>query len=127
MLDPKVAGCKGKLLGMVGLIFVSGMVAGAFTMSLAERYWLRPKPLVLDQSEKEMAVQHFNQELDLNEAQARAIEEILDEFIMQQADLMAQFKTSRLSGHDRILEILNEEQRQRFKKVLAELANHQKD
>ena len=127
MLDPKVSECKGKLFGLVSLIFLSGMVVGAFTMNLAERYWLRPKPLVLTEAEKEMALQHFYRELELNEAQARAIEDILDEFIMQQADLMVRFKTSRLSGHDRIVQILNEEQRKRFKKVLSELNSQRKD
>ena len=73
--------------------------------------------------EKQMAVQHFYRELDLNEDQARAIEAILDEFIMQQADLMDRYRNTRLSGHDRILQILNDDQKKRFKKVLSELQN----
>jgi len=127
MLDPRIAGCKGKLFGMVAVIFISGMIAGAFTTKLVDRYTDRPKSLVLEEGDKEMALQHFYRELELNEAQARALEDVLDEFIMQQADLMAQFKTSRLSGHDRILQILNEDQRKRFKKVLQELNNQRKD
>ena len=127
MLDPKVAGCKGKLVGMVSLIFVSGMLTGAFTMNLAQRYWLHGQKPVLSQAEKDMAVQHFSQELELNAEQARAIEDILDEFIMEQANLMAEFKNSRLSGHDRILGILNEDQRKRFQKVLSEMSNKRQD
>jgi len=128
MLDPKTAGCRGKLFGMVAFIFASGMLAGAFTMSLVERYyWLRPKPSVLSEAGKAMAVQHFCRELALNESQTKAIENILDEFIMQQADLLARYRSTRLSGHDRILEILNEDQRRRFKKILGELQNQRKD
>lgn len=124
MLDPA---CKRKLYGMVALIFASGMIAGGFTMNLVDRYWLRPQSSFLSEAEKAMAVQHFSQELELNAAQAKAIDDILDEFIMQQANLMAEFRSSRVLGHDRILQVLNEDQRKRFKKVLSELGNRRRD
>ncbi len=123
MVDPRVSGCKGKLAGMVGLIFFCGMATGALTMNLADRYWLRPPAPVLTEAEKEFAVQHFSRELELDAQQAKAMEDILDEFIMQQANLMAEFKSSRTSGHDRIIQILNEEQRKRLSKVLSEMSN----
>jgi t-SNARE complex subunit (syntaxin) len=119
--------CKGKLAGFVALIFVSGMAVGAVATKLADRYAHPPHALTLSEDEMATAVQHLHQELELNEEQARAVEAILDEFIMQQADLMSQFRTSRLSGHDRLLQILNEDQRQRFQKVLSELEQQRKD
>ena len=127
MLDPKAAGCKGKLVGMVTLIFVSGMAVGALTMHLAERHWVDSQRAALSAAEKEMAVQHFSQELELNAEQAKAVEDILDEFIMQQANLMAEFNTTRASGHDRILRILNQDQQKRLKKVVSELGNKRQD
>jgi uncharacterized membrane protein YciS (DUF1049 family) len=127
MLDPKVAGCKGKLAGLVAIIFVSGMAAGALTMNLAERHWLRSRDAVLTEAEKEMALQHLSQELDLNPEQAKAIEAILDEFIMQQANLLAEFKNSRMTGHEQILRVLNEDQRKRFQKVLSEINSKRRD
>ncbi len=119
--------CKGKLFGMVSLIFVSGMLGGAVTVKLAERYWWPQPTLVLQPEEKQVAVDHFARELSLDEAQARAIEAILDELIMQQADLMAQFRTTRVSSQDRIHQILNEEQRRRFQGVLSELSTRRQD
>ena len=127
MVDPKIAACKGKLLGLVSLIFVSGMAVGALTMHLADRHIVATQKALLDEAEKEMAVQHLSQELELNAEQAKALEDILDEFIMQQANLMAEFRSSRISGHDSILRILNEDQRKRFQKVLDELNNKRRD
>ena len=127
MVDPKIAACKGKLYRMIALIFVSGMLGGAFTMGVADRYWLQPQSAMLNEAEKAMAVQHFSQELELNPEQAKAIEDILDEFIMQQANLMAEFKNSRTSGHNRLLKILNEDQRKRLEKVLSEMGARRRD
>lgn len=127
MVDPKFAACRGKLAGMVALIFLSGTAAGALSMHLADRYWLRPQAAVLSEAEKQMALQHFSQELELNAEQSRAMEEILDEFIMEQANLMQQFQNTRISGHDQILRILNPDQQKRFKKVLDELGNKRRD
>jgi len=127
MLDPKTSGCKGKLFGMVCLIFVSGMLAGAFTFRLAERAWWRPQPPVLTEAQKQMALQHFSQELELNQDQVKAMDSILDEFIMEQANLMQEFRNTRVSEHDQILQILNEDQRKRLQKVLTELGNKRQD
>jgi hypothetical protein len=125
MLDPRDSTCKVKLWGMVAFIFVCGMVSGAFGWHVAQRRWFPPKTPVLSAEEKTVAMDHFNRELALSEQQAQAVESILDEFIMEQADLMARFRTSRTSGHQRLNEVLNEEQRKRLKKVLQELNTQQ--
>lgn len=125
MVDPTDRACKAKLFGMVAFIFICGMATGAFTWHVAQRRWFPPKPPVLSAEGKSVAMDHFNRELELSEQQARAVESILDEFIMEQADLMARFRTSRTSGHQRLNEVLNEEQRTRLKKVLEELNTQQ--
>lgn len=127
MLDPKVSGCKGKLVCMVSLIFLSGVAAGGIGMHLGDRYWLRQQSAAFTEAEKQMALQHFSQELDLDSEQARAVENILDEFIMEQADLMQQFRTNRIAGHDRLFRVLNPDQQKRLQKVLDELSNKRKD
>ena len=124
MLDPKLSGHKGKLFGFVAVVFLTGMVAGALTTKLADRYFAEPDGL---KQEKQVALQHLSEELDLTEEQARAVEAILDEFIMQQADLINTFNSSRLSGHDRIIEVLNDDQRRRFQEVLTELNTRRRD
>jgi hypothetical protein len=125
MVDPTDRTCKVKLFGMVAFIFVCGMASGAFTWHVAQRRWFPPKAPVLSAEDKSVAMDHFNRELELSEQQARAVESILDEFIMEQADLMARFRTSRTSGHQRLNEVLNESQRKRLKKVLEELNTQQ--
>ncbi len=73
MLDPKFASCKGKCAALLSLIFLSGMVAGAFSLKLAERYWLRPEAtLSLNGQDKVLAVQHLSRELELDDAQGFA-------------------------------------------------------
>ena len=126
MLDPRNPACKLKLFGMVTFIFACGFATGAFSWSLVQRH-PRPQPLILSEEDKPAALDHFYRELELDEQQARAIESILDEFIMQQADIMSRYRTSRSSGHDRIYQILNDDQRKRFKKVLDELNTQRKD
>ena len=125
MLDPRDPVCKVKLLGMVAFIFVCGMVTGAFTWHVTQRRWFPPKAPVLNAEDKAAALEHFHRELELSEQQAQAIESILDEFIMEQADIMARYRTSRTSGHDRLYQVLNEVQRKRLKKVLDELNTQQ--
>jgi|SRR5712692_4817778 t-SNARE complex subunit (syntaxin) len=127
MLDPKCAASKNRLYGLVALIFVCGLAVGGITIHMADRHWAAKQTAVLTEAEKQAAVEHFRQELELNPEQAKAIEDILDGFIMQQANLMQQFRSSRISGHDRILQILNEDQRKRFKKVLDELGTKRRD
>lgn len=127
MLDPKVTGCKRKLAATVCAIFLSGMVAGAFSWHLGERYWLRHQPPVMTEAEKQLTVQHFSQELELNADQVKAVNDLLDEFIMEQANLMQQFQNSRLTEHDQLFQILNEQQRKRFQKVLTEIENKRQD
>jgi hypothetical protein len=121
MLTTKDPACKFKLLGMVAFIFASGMMTGAFTWHVVGRRLLPPKPPVLSAEDKAAAMDHFARELELTEQQAQAVESILDEFIMEQADILARYRTSRTSGHDRLYQVLNEEQRKRLKKVLDEL------
>ena len=127
MVDPRMDGCKGKLVGMVGVIFLSGMAAGAITMNLVDRYWLNPPALAFDEAGKRMAFQHFQNELALDASQARAMESILDEFIMEQAELMNEIQNSRLAGQNRIIQILNEDQRKRFERVFSELQPKRQD
>jgi hypothetical protein len=125
VLDSRDSVCKVKLFSMVGLIFVSGMVTGAFSWNFAQKRWFPPKAPVLTSQGKAAALKHFNQELDLTEQQAQAIESILDQFIMEQAELMSRYQTSRVSSHDRLYQVLNEEQRKRLRKILDELSNQQ--
>ena len=125
MLNPRDSACKVKLFGVVAFIFVCGMATGAFSWHVAQRRWFPPKAPVLSAEDKTVAMDHFNRELELSEQQARAVESILDEFIMEQADLVARYRTSRTSGHERLNQVLNEEQRKRLKKVLDELNTQQ--
>ena len=127
MLDSRDPVCKVKLVGMVAFIFLSGVAAGGFGWEVARRTWFRPAlpAAILSTEAKIPVLDHFSRELDLTEHQTRAIESILDEFIMEQADIMSRFRTSRASGHDRIYQVLNAEQRKRLRKVLEELNNQQ--
>jgi len=125
MPDPTDRACKVKLFSMVAFIFLSGMITGAFTWHVVQPRWFPQKTAALSADDKAAALEHFHRELELSEQQARAIESILDEFIMEQADLMSRYRTSRTSGHERLNQVLNEEQRKRLKKVMDQMNNPQ--
>lgn len=123
-MDPQVASCKGKFYAILAFVFVVGLVAGGLTEHLFER---RPRNLALGIAEKDASLQHLSEELALSPEQARTIEGILDECIMQQADLLSQFRKNRANINDKILQVLNDDQRQRYRKVIAELGTKRKE
>ena len=125
MLDSRDPVCKVKLFSMVGLIFLSGMATGAFSWNFAQKRWFPPKAPVLTAEGKAATLKHFHDELGLSDDQAQIVESIIDQFIMEQAELMSRYQTSRVSSHDRLYQVLNEEQRKRLKKILDELQNQQ--
>jgi hypothetical protein len=120
MLETRDPGCKVKLFGMVTFLFVCGMAAGAFGWHVTHTRWFCKPATALSAEDKAAALEQFHRELELTEQQAQAVESILDQFIMEQAELMARFRTSRISGQERLNQVLTEDQRRRLKKMLGE-------
>ncbi len=105
------------------LVFLTGACAGA----LGFRY-LRPAPastLSWKEGGKEVTLQMFRKELKLTEEQASEVETVLDDFVMYYQTLQAQMDEVRASGKDRILRLLNEDQKEKFSRMLTDLQARQ--
>ncbi len=77
------------------------------------------------QDEREVTVRQFRQELILTPQQTEQLETILDDFFTYYHTLQAQLDDVRASGKQRILRILDENQKRRFEKIMAGSQEHQ--
>jgi hypothetical protein len=106
-------------------VFLSGAVAGAITM----RFGFTPERHISTPSWKEggreISLQRFRTELNLDEQQSKQIEQVLDDFVMYYQSLQDQMDDVRATGKSRILRILHDDQKQRFEKMLAEMQTKQ--
>ena len=81
----------------------------------------RHKPLYWREGGKDIAIQKFRTELNLTPDQSKEFETVLDDFMMYYQTLQAQMDDVRATGKQRLIRILNEDQRQKFDKMLTDL------
>ncbi|MBI4874954.1 MAG: hypothetical protein HY822_10020 [Acidobacteria bacterium] len=106
---------------ILALVFLSGAVSGALSMRYGIRaVWPRSGPY-WKEGGKEISLQRFRRELDLTPEQSKQMETVLDDFVLYYQTLQTQMDEVRASGKDRILRVLNPEQRKRFEKMISEL------
>jgi Spy/CpxP family protein refolding chaperone len=94
------------------LVFLCGVTVGALTMNLSVHESLH-RTLVPADTRNAMTVERWKKELSLTDDQSKQIELILDDFSKYYDNVLA-------DGNTRILQILNEQQRQKFQKILKE-------
>ena len=111
-----------RILLILILVFLTGSAAGAFGLRyLTRQSAVAKSPPSWKESGKEISLQRFKRDLDLNPDQAREVELILDDFMMYHQTLQAQMDEVRASGKERILRILNPDQRERFNRMMSDL------
>ncbi len=106
-------------------VFLSGAVAGAITMRLGfpqERH--KPGPYWKDGA-REISLQKFRHDLDLSPDQTKQMETVLDDFVTYYQYLQAQMDDVRSTGKTRMLQILREDQKQKFEKMIGGLQTKQ--
>jgi hypothetical protein len=109
-----------RILYTLIFVFLTGAVAGAITMRLGfspERHKSGP---YWKEGGREISIQRFRTELNLNADQAREIETVLDDFVMYYQTLQAQMDDVRATGKTRIMKILSEDQKQKFERMVTE-------
>lgn len=94
-------------------------------MSLAGHRWQNPKPLSWKEGGREVTLERFKRELKLTPEQTAQLEAILDDFFMYYHTLQAQLDEVRATGKDRILRVLDAEQRRKFERMMSELQSKQ--
>jgi hypothetical protein len=106
-VGPRAAGISTLLL-----VFLCGAVLGALAFNLGVHKRMHREPF-WSASGKDAAVARVKKELDLTPVQVEQMETILDDF--------AKYYTTVLTdGKSRIMQILNEDQKKKFDKLLAE-------
>lgn len=105
--SPRLAG-----LGVLVLVFMCGALAGALAMNLGVHNRLHQSPFWKDSARAEY-LKTISKELDLTPDQTAQMASILDDFAKY-------YQTVLSDGKARILNILNDEQKIKFERLLKE-------
>jgi Spy/CpxP family protein refolding chaperone len=107
-----------RVLTTLVLVFLTGALAGAITMrsGLHERMHRSSAPYWRDGS-NELSYDKLKKELDLTPEQSERLKTILDDFVKYHEDLQAQIEDVRATGKNRIMQMLDARQRQRFEQL----------
>ena len=124
--DP--AGKNPKVIGTLVLVFLAGGAVGALTMQIGLHEKLHrtvsaasvPAPL-RKASTNDALVQRFKTELNLSSDQTDKIAMVLDDYRQYYQSLEDQLDDVRSTGKNRIMQILDEQQRAKFEKIMGNL------
>lgn len=106
--NPRVA-----CLTTLAAVFLCGGVVGAVVFDIATHRNAPPRAAFWTDAGKSVYLERVTRDLDLTPAQTEQMETILDDFAKY-------YRTVLSDGKSRILQILNEEQKRKFEKVLQE-------
>jgi hypothetical protein len=109
--NPRVAG-----ITVLTLVFLCGFAAGALVMHLGWHNHLH-QPAFDTPAGRTLYFERLSKQLDLTPAQAEQIQSILNDFWQYYRTVLSDSKT-------RIEQVLNEEQRRKFERILQE-SQHQ--
>lgn len=118
---PQASWQNPRVLAILLLVFICGSLAGALAMRYSVEAAAYQTPAAWTEGGREISLQRFESELSLTADQSREMELILDDFMMYYHTLQAQMDEVRANGKQRILRILDEDQKQRFEEILQDL------
>jgi len=110
-----------RVLSTLLVVFLCGAAAGALAMKFAARQSAIKASTLLRTGNKAEILNRFQRDLELTPVQVEKIEIVLDDFMKYMSDLQMQMDDVRLHGKEQILKILDENQRRKFEKSLADL------
>ena len=110
----------GRAFGFIAVVFAIGVASGAVGMHVYELKMQTPPVISIDyQEDSDAALDEMVKQLKLNDSQRERVQSILDECIMQEADLLMRVKQLQQAGRGRILEVLEPEQRENFETLFS--------
>ena len=104
------------------LVFVAGMACGAVAMRFRLYDRLRPVAAASKEAGRDAVLQNFKSNLDLSPEQAQKVAVVLEDYRHYYESLEDQLDDLRATGKNRIVQILDPAQREKFEKMMAELA-----
>jgi hypothetical protein len=123
MSATRLIACREKALGILAMVFVAGVVTGA----LAVRSFDRQTSLAAEESparaEARIALEQLAADLEMDDVQKRKVGIILDEYIMMEADLLAQIRRVQQEGRGEVAKVLKHDQRMKFESMALPVAS----
>ncbi|MDX2151708.1 MAG: hypothetical protein SFV54_13300 [Bryobacteraceae bacterium] len=110
-----------RVLSTLLLVFLCGGLTGALVMRYGVTMAIKGLGPYWKEGGKDRTLSKWKQELSLTPEQADQIEVVLDDFVMYYDALQAQMDGVKADGKARIMNILNEEQRRKFEKMVSEM------
>lgn len=111
-----------RVLATLVLVFLTGALAGAITMRAGLHEKLHRSAAYWRDGGKEFSYDLLKKELNLSPEQSARLKTVLDDFVKYHEDLQAQIEDVRATGRNRIMQILNSKQRERFEELSNQLA-----
>jgi Spy/CpxP family protein refolding chaperone len=110
-----------RILSTLLLVFLSGALAGALSMQLGLHDKLHRSGPAWREGNKAIFLTKFKRELNLSPKQADDIATVLDDYATYYQALEGQIDEIRATGKNRILQVLDPGQKQKFEKMMEEL------
>src|SRR5262249_10040877 len=105
------------------IVFIAGAASGAVAMRLRLLDRLnRPVAASTKEASRDAVLQNFKTRLSLSAEQTQKIGAVLEDYRHYYESIEDQLDDIRATGRRRILQILDEGQREKFEKMMAELA-----
>jgi len=112
-----------QIISTLLLVFIAGGATGALVFRLLRVHQLASAaPVAAKEPSRDVVLQRFKTELDLTPDQTAKIAVVLEDFSHYYESLQEQQTDLRATGKNRIVEILNQQQRERFEKMMNQLA-----
>ncbi len=104
------------------VVFLAGAATGALSMRLGLHNVLHRAPAkAAPQQGRDAVLNQFKTELNLSDSQTEKLALVLDDYRQYYQSLQDQLEDVRATGKNRIMAILDPEQRQKFEKMMTDL------
>ncbi len=122
MTSPREPWKNPQILVTLALVFLCGAVAGALIYRAASQ---PVKAVSWNDANKEVTLKRLQKELNLTPDQTAEIETVLDDFTMYYQMLQAQMDEVRATGKSRMDQLLTEEERKKFGRIMSDFRERQ--
>ncbi|MBZ5605878.1 MAG: hypothetical protein LAO79_26565 [Acidobacteriia bacterium] len=113
-----------RILTTLMVVFLAGAATGAVSMQFGLHRLLHRPPAATSRpvaQNRDAILNQFKTELGLSEPQAEKLALVLDDYRQYYQSLQDQLDDLRATGKNRIMAILDDDQRQKFEKMMTDL------
>jgi hypothetical protein len=111
-----------RVFSVLIVVFLAGGASGALWMQLDLHKRLHSGSPAARETSRDFGLQRFKSALDLSSAQSEKIAMVLEDYSQYYQSLQDQLDDLRATGKTRILQILDPNQRDKFEKLMNDLA-----